>query len=159
MQASQQGRNVTQMLALLASLVMAIYLVVENYAKRPALRWVGAPAVMVASGKPGGETSITYSLEKRREECITIPHLMRFEVIDSSGESFIVNQRSGIPNNMPNGAFSRNITFEIPRFAHPGLAYVVLHATFTCEWPPGFNWLVYQALPPIPFEIEAADNG
>lgn len=149
-----QGRSLTLTLAILASTLATLYVLVENYATRSPFEWIGAPAEMLETAAPGDEAKIVFRVRKVRSECHTVPHLMRFEVVDAAGESFLVNQRSGIPNDLPMGSFEREVTFEVPRFAVPGQAYARMHWLLVCEWPPGIDWTVAQSLPPIVFNIE-----
>lgn len=149
-----QSRTLTIALAVMASILAACYVMLENYATRPAFDWVGSPAEMMKTARPGGAAEIAFRVRKVRSECHTVPHRMLFEVVDATGESFIVNQRSGIPSDLPVGSFERVVVFEVPRFAATGQAYVKMHGVLTCEWPPGIDWVVYQSLPAIPFVIE-----
>lgn len=147
-------RTLTIALAVLASILAACYVMLEKYATRPAFDWAGSPAEMTQTAPPGGAAEVAFRVRKVRSECHTVPYKMRLEIVDSLGESFVVNQRSGIPNDLPLGSFERVVVFEVPRFAEPGQAYVKMHGVLTCEWPPGINWVVYQSLPAIPFVIE-----
>lgn len=140
------------------SILVCGYIALKSYATRDPLQWRGAPVEMIETADPGDVGRIAFRVMKVRSECDTIPHLMHLEVRDSSGESFSVNQRTGIPSHLNYGDTERVTYFEVPRFAQNGPAEVIMHGYFVCVWPPGMAWRVEQSLPPIPFEITGGEN-
>lgn len=150
--------NLTLTLAIVASVAMSLLLVAEKYATRPAFVLLKAGPEVTVDGKPGGVATVVFNIERVRDECRLVPHLMNFEVIDSAGESYIINQRSGISNNLPEGMFERLVRFEVPRFAASGPAVLEIHGVMTCEWPFGISWRVYQSLPRLSFNVIGADD-
>lgn len=126
--------------------------------QRPAVEWSPAITAQVENAKQGGVAQITFLFEKLREPCELNKPANMLWLIDANGDSFSINQRSGMPAVIMAGEGRSALRFEVPRFAASGTALVYLEGAFDCTDTLGFKWTVPHRSPEYAVKILGAEN-
>ena len=104
--------------------------------------------VTITSAKAGELATLVGVAEKLRGECVVSPTHTDTVITDSTGNSFIVNQHSGMVLSLPAGIHKIKLQFEVPRLAAVGPAHVVFDNTYKC-----IAFEVLSETPAYPFEV------
>lgn len=128
------------------------------YHQRPVVSWFPASTAQVVDAKPGDIATIQFRFDKIRQLCRLNTQINTLWLVDSTGQSFSVNQRSGMPAEVSGGIGLSVLRFEVPRFAHPGRAQVYLRGGFDCDDALGKTWTIRHVSPRYTVEVKSSDG-
>jgi len=130
----------------------------STWNQRQVIRWSPAITSIVEDADQGGEASITFLFEKLREPCLLNKSRNMLWLTDSHGDSFSINQRSGMPAIIMAGEGRSTLRFEIPRFDADGLARVYLNGAFDCRDIFGFTWTTPHQSPQYAITVREGEK-
>ena len=133
----------------IAAILVALFLSYRWYAKRPAGIDPLPSEVHVTPAPAGGVMILTTKYTKLRDECLIEPVASDTYLRDSSGNTFMINQRSGLRTYMRKGEWPLEIYLEVPRFAQPGSGVVWFETTYLCN----DFWRTHSTTPEYPVQI------
>lgn len=133
-------------------IILALFAVFYRMDTQDVFIYPTVDEVTITSAKAGELATLVGTAEKLRGECVISPTHTDTVITDATGNSFIVNQRSGMVLRLPAGKHKIKLQFEVPRLAAVGPAYVVFDNTYQC--------LVFEVsakTPAYPFEVLSDD--